>query len=662
MVGVRNNREEITEVHVMPARGTQPYVEPDTKEVFYGMGDNPLAPDGLSVMVPARDVFHLRLFCPRHPLIGVSPIEAVVTSIAANGNITRNQATFFDRMSRPSGIISTDMTLTKQQMQDLRAAWDEQSKGMSSGGVPILGSGMKFHPMSITSQDAQLVEAFNMTVTDIARAFRVPLPIVNLYENATYNNVEQLYGQWLSGGLGFLLEHVERALEKFFSLPANQSVNFDTESLLRTDFEKKVNGYSRLVERGVLTINEARVRMDKLEGVDNGDTPIVQQQMVPLGWTEEDPEPPAEMTEEQAASIGDRLMQEIDYSAVVERVVPECVEKLRDEVSVDYTELALTVATHHADELRGPAGETPEIHVDDLVKELKSDASWVESLRGEKGRPGEQGQTGEKGEKGDQGEPGIDRPLIDPHFEDGPLEKGSVVHSAGGLWQATRKSTGGPENDPNSFRVVVNGIAEVEKSYNEREGRHDLSFRMSDGTMYTSSWEEGNRFHGFGSTLKPKAGDARIQESMLERHDGEKWKPAQSLKGEPGVRGRKGQKGDTGLPGVGIKSIDEVEGMVHISLTGGIEVGSEVDGAKIGDFTLAMGAADDEGRVSEFFLQSNDSPGYMKRFAGPYQQGGEYSRGDVVTAKSGLYLALNNTRSQLSTAADWVLIYGSSND
>lgn len=308
-VAGRNDRNEIVNLHVMPAKGTQPYVEPDTKDVFYGLGDNPMAPDGLSVMVPARDVLHIRLFCPRHPLVGVSPIEAVVTSIAANGNITRSQAAFFDRMSRPSGIISTDMTLTVQQMRDLRAAWEEQAKGMDSGGVPILGSGMKFQPMSIASQDAQLIQAFNMTVTDIARAFRVPLPIVNLYENATYNNVEQLYGQWLSGGLGFLLEHIERALEKFFGLPANMSINFDTESLLRTDFEKKVEGYSQLVRSGVLSINEARVRINKLEGVENGNTPIVQQQMVPLGWTEEAPEPVVEMTEEQAASIGSRLMQ-----------------------------------------------------------------------------------------------------------------------------------------------------------------------------------------------------------------------------------------------------------------------------------------------------------------------------------------------------------------
>lgn len=316
-VALRNDRNEVRELHLLP-HSTTPYIEPETKAVFYGLGDNPML-GSLDMMVPARDVFHLRLYTPRHPLVGVSPIESAAASIMSNAAITHHQASFFNRMSRPSGVLSTDAKLNRDQMAQLREAWEEQAKGMDAGGIPILSSGIKWESMGISSQDAQLVEAFNMTVNDIARAFRVPLPIIQLYDQgSTYNNVEQLYSQWLSGGLGFLVEHMERALEKFFGLPESQCIHFNTDALLRTDFAGRVEGYTKLVQGGLMTPNEARHRLDSLPRVKNGDTPMVQQQMVPLGWTEQQPAPePAPAPADPDPTVEDNLDPDVTKALVV---------------------------------------------------------------------------------------------------------------------------------------------------------------------------------------------------------------------------------------------------------------------------------------------------------------------------------------------------------
>jgi HK97 family phage portal protein len=310
--GRRNERNEVESLHILNSANTMPYVDPDYQEVFYSMGDNPML--GIfDVMIPARDIMHIRLFAPRHPLVGVSPIENAAAAIASNAAISAHQAAFFNRMSRPSGVLSTEQKLNREQMLQLRKAWEEQSKQMNTGGIPILSSGIKWEQMSISSQDAQLVDAFNMSVVDIARAFRVPLPMIQHHDQgSTYNNVEQLIGHWLSGGLGFLLEHIELAFDKFFKLPRREFTEFDTQALLRTDFAGKVEGYTKLVQGGLMTPNEARARVDGLPKVDNGDVPIVQQQMVPLGWQEEqakleaekpdpvEPAPVEEVDEEEA--------------------------------------------------------------------------------------------------------------------------------------------------------------------------------------------------------------------------------------------------------------------------------------------------------------------------------------------------------------------------
>jgi hypothetical protein len=96
-----------------------------------------------------------------------------------------------------------------------------------------------------------------------------------------------LIANWLSGGLGFQLEHIELSFDKFFGLPRGQFTEFDVNTLLRTDFKGKVEGYSKLVQGGLMTIDEGRAKFNGLPPVKHGDTPIVQQQMVPLGWTQE---------------------------------------------------------------------------------------------------------------------------------------------------------------------------------------------------------------------------------------------------------------------------------------------------------------------------------------------------------------------------------------
>jgi len=296
VLGQRNARGEFVALHLMPSKSTQPYIEPETKAIFYGVGENPMLGD-FDVMVPSREIMHIRLHTPAHPLIGVSPITNAASSIAANAAITNHQAAFFNNMSRPSGVLSTDMKLNADQMIQLRNAWEHQSKNMNSGGIPILGSGIKWEPMSIDSQDSQLIQAFQMSIEDVARAFRVPLPLVGDYRNSTYNNVEQLISAWLATGLGFLLEHIETSFDKFFGLPRGQFTEFDVDSLLRTDFQTRIDGYTRAIQQGLMTPNEARAKMGGLPSVDNGDVVYAQAQMQPLGYEPPEPEPVAEPVE-----------------------------------------------------------------------------------------------------------------------------------------------------------------------------------------------------------------------------------------------------------------------------------------------------------------------------------------------------------------------------
>lgn len=281
-IATRSDRFEVDSLHLLPRGVCSPIIDDETREIFYAVGESPLAPGGTDYIVPARDVLHLRFHTPRHPLIGESPIRSAALAIGINVSLSKTQAAFFANMNRPSGIISTDATLNREQLSSLRQAFEEQSKGLSSGKIPILAGGLKFQPLSINSQDAQLVEAQRLSLEDICRVFGVPPPLVGDLSHATLNNAETLVQHFLSMSLGSYLEHTERAFDRLFGLTGGREyVELDTTALLRTDFAGRIEGLTKAVQGGLYSPNEARNR-EGLGPIAGGESAFLQRQMVQI--------------------------------------------------------------------------------------------------------------------------------------------------------------------------------------------------------------------------------------------------------------------------------------------------------------------------------------------------------------------------------------------
>lgn len=287
VLGLRDNRGRIATVHLLPPAACSPHVADG--EIFYHV-----APDDVTgespMLVPARDVAHVRLHTPSDPLVGETPIVAAALSVKVNNNITGHQSKFFENMSRPSGVIETDQQLKPEQIQQFREKWEAQSSGLNSGGVPLLAWGFKWKPLSLNSVDAQLIEAQKMSVERIAAVYGVPLPLIGVLDQASYSNVFNLMNFWKANGLGFVLEHVEQALGILFNLPNEERLELDTNKLMRTDLAARYDALTKGITGGLLAPNEGR-RMEGLRPVDGGDMPRVQQQMVPLDYEEPEPVP-----------------------------------------------------------------------------------------------------------------------------------------------------------------------------------------------------------------------------------------------------------------------------------------------------------------------------------------------------------------------------------
>lgn len=282
------------------------------REIFYEISDNPIlqlnAFGRRSIIVPARDVLHIKLATPCHPLIGETWLKALSIELATRGAINAANATFSGNMSRPSGVLQTDMTLTKVQVDELRNRWDDQAKGMNAGGVPILTSGLKFQPIAVSNEDQQIIEQLKLNDQAIAAVFGVPAALLGIGGNSTDKSAEAVMAQWLSSGLGWLINHIELAFDSFIGLnkiaEGREWTEYDTRVLLRSLFRDRIDGLVRGVQGGIYSPNEARA-LEGYAAAKEGDEPRVQQQVVPLSAWDKAPAPAAPPAPAPAAANDD---------------------------------------------------------------------------------------------------------------------------------------------------------------------------------------------------------------------------------------------------------------------------------------------------------------------------------------------------------------------
>lgn len=284
-LAIRNNRGEIQEIH--PMRFGFPRLAQDGS-IFYDLSGNEIVEQrfDLSAPIPARDVLHVRLHTPRHPLKGESPILSTILDRAMAGAALNQQVSFYLNQARPSFMLETDEKLTADQTRDLRTRWNEQTQGEGAGGTPILTWGLKAKKVETTAHDSQLAEMLKMTDQNVALAFRIPLQILGV-GGTPFASTEMLMQSWVASGLGFALNHIEEAFGQLFKLSGvpDEYLELNTKALLRSAFKDLIAGLKDATIGGIMAPDEARNEID-LPTVPGGHgaMPRVQQQVVPLSY------------------------------------------------------------------------------------------------------------------------------------------------------------------------------------------------------------------------------------------------------------------------------------------------------------------------------------------------------------------------------------------
>ena len=199
---------------------------------------------------------------------GISPIDAMRNIIGTDISINRYLAAFYGDGATPSSVLETENQLTPDQAQVLRDTWTDMH--YKTRKPAVLSGGLKWRPIAASASDMDTMAHRESIVRDIARAYRIPLHLINGTggDSQTYQNVESAGINFVRHTLLPYMRRIEGAISEM--LPPDLSVRFNADEYLRADLSTRVRASQIQISSGMLTPNEAR-HIEGREPYDGGD-------------------------------------------------------------------------------------------------------------------------------------------------------------------------------------------------------------------------------------------------------------------------------------------------------------------------------------------------------------------------------------------------------
>ena len=187
---------------------------------------------------------------------------------------------FFAEGAHPSIIISSAARMSPEQVTQLQTAFRNKYSGLANAHkMPlVLTEGLTAKEISLSAEDAQLLEARKFQVLDVARAFGVPGFMINESTGSTSwgSGIESIGRSFVQYTLNPWLKKIEQELNrKLFPRDTGRFIEFYRDALIEGDSDAQAK-YFRSALGGPgsgdahMTVNEVR-RIKRMAPIADGD-------------------------------------------------------------------------------------------------------------------------------------------------------------------------------------------------------------------------------------------------------------------------------------------------------------------------------------------------------------------------------------------------------
>lgn len=220
-----------------------------------------------------EDVIHFgRGTDPSEP-IGLSPLEPLKATIALHDALMRHVNAFFQNQARPSGVLEVQPGTRTDVLDKIKDEIIRLYSGVDNAGRMLISSG-KFHPITQTAQQAELIELAKLSREEIAIAYGLSPTDLGILDRAIMSNIRENRSRFVRDAVGYWASEFEDELNAQLVEPnpswRGMYLEHDLGEFLQPDLEARADVYDKM--RHVLTPNEMRAMENKaplkVEGAD----------------------------------------------------------------------------------------------------------------------------------------------------------------------------------------------------------------------------------------------------------------------------------------------------------------------------------------------------------------------------------------------------------
>lgn len=229
---------------------------------------------GDAIPLDVQEVLHFKLFNPKNPYHGMSPIDAGEDEIATDTYAKQFTRNFFKNNAGLSGVLNVKGEVTKNAFQKFVRAWRDKYEGVDNAGkvAIVRDSEASFTKVGLGLNELDMKALRDMSKDDVRMMFKVPKPLLGDADGAGLGrgNVETLEYIFAKYNLDPKMVRFDSvlqiALRRYWK---DTTTIVDHENIIPLDKEHELNERDKAVDRWK-TRNEIRDE-EGLDSVEGGD-------------------------------------------------------------------------------------------------------------------------------------------------------------------------------------------------------------------------------------------------------------------------------------------------------------------------------------------------------------------------------------------------------
>jgi HK97 family phage portal protein len=218
------------------------------------------------------------------PTRGLSPMAAIRNEISTSRMASEHTNNQLRNHGIPAGVwvVPKDSDITPQDQSAIRRVIQSLRGPRNAGKTAVLPGGMTWQNLGMSETDAQYIQARKISRMSISAAFGIPLPLLGDDERSgvyrAIRDAEEVFWRRYATELDWVSSVFDSWLVPEFDSTGNRlCVRFDLAAIeaLKPSITEQGTLWQGMLDRGVVTINEARSHFSIGEPVEWGDKPLV---------------------------------------------------------------------------------------------------------------------------------------------------------------------------------------------------------------------------------------------------------------------------------------------------------------------------------------------------------------------------------------------------